>query len=99
MAGALSLYSNVNILILAERFIPLQTQRGRAGGGGGQRQRTLNQGGACEAEPRRGGGQGHGGEMEETYLAFLNNTDACLLGGTLNLAFPALPAVTWRQSL
>lgn len=47
----------------------------------------------------RGGGQGHGGEMEETYLAFLNNTDACLLGGTLNLAFPALPAVTWRQSL
>lgn len=46
-----------------------------------------------------GGGQGHGGEMEETYLAFLNNTDACLLGGTLNLAFPALPAVTWRQSL
>lgn len=46
-----------------------------------------------------GGGQGHGGEVEETYLAFLNNTDACLLGGTLNLAFPALPAVTWRQSL
>lgn len=98
MAGALSLYSNVNILILAGRFIPLQTQRGRAGGGGGQHQRTLNQGGACEAEPWRGG-QGHGEEVEETYLAFLNNTDACLLGGTLNLAFPALPAVTWRQSL
>lgn len=78
MAGALSLYSNVNILILAGRFIPLQTQKGREGGGGGQRQRTLNQGGAREAETRRGG-QGHGGEVEETYLAFLNNTDACLL--------------------
>lgn len=67
-------------------------------GEGGQHQRTLNRGRACEAEMRRGG-QGYGGEVEETYLAFLNNTDACLLSGTLNLAFPALPALTWRQSL
>lgn len=31
------------------------------------------------------GGQCH---MEETYLAFINNTNAWLLGGTLNLCFP-----------
>lgn len=33
----------------------------------------------------QGGRQGH---IEETYLVFINNTNAWLLGGTLNFGFP-----------
>lgn len=33
----------------------------------------------------RGGRQG---QAEETYLAFINNTNAWFLGGTLNFCFP-----------
>lgn len=38
-----------------------------------------------------GGEGGPGGrqrQTEETYLAFINNTNAWLLGGTLNFCFP-----------
>lgn len=47
-----------------------------------------------ESVKQRRGGEVRGvegwGEAEETYLAFLNNTNAWLPGGTLNLAFSHL---------